>query len=59
MKLFKRLFHRHTWRLLRTEYRYRDYQTGNKMTVKRCQCRVCGKISYLHFNGKDIIGGCL
>ena len=53
MKLFKRLFHRHTWRKLRTEYRYRDcYQI---ITVKKCQCRECGKIEYIHFNGKDII----
>lgn len=54
MGLFRKLFHRHTWRALRTEYRYRDYQTGLKMTVKRCQCRDCGKIAYIHFAGKDI-----
>ena len=53
MKLFRRLFHRHTWRPLRTEYRYFD--GWMKITVKKCQCRVCDKIAYIHFNGKDII----
>lgn len=51
--IFKRLFHRHTWRKLRTEYRYMDHY--QQIAVKRCQCRVCGKIEYFHFNGKDII----
>lgn len=55
MMWLKRIFHRHTWRQLRTEYRYRDYQTGKKLVVKRCQCRVCGKLQYFHFYGKDII----
>ena len=55
MKWLKRIVHRHTWRQLRTEYKYRDYRTGDKVTVKRCQCRVCDKIAYFHFNGKDII----
>lgn len=55
MGLFKKLLHRHTWRPLRTEYRYMDYNTGNLITVKRCQCRDCGKIVYIHFNGKNIM----
>ena len=55
MMWLKRIFHRHTWRQLRTEYRYPDYKTGKKVTVKRCQCRVCGKLQYFHFYGKDII----
>ena len=54
MRIFKRLFHRHTWRALRTVYRYREY-SGKKIVVKRCQCRVCGRIEYIHFDGKDII----
>lgn len=49
----KEMFCRHTWRALRTEYRY---QTGYQIvTVKRCQCRKCGKISYIHFIDKKII----
>lgn len=52
---FRKLIHRHTWRVLRTEYRYGDYKTGRRVTVKRCQCRVCGKIDYIHFEGKNII----
>ena len=55
MILFKKLFHRHTWRKLRIEYRYRDYRTGQKITVKRCQCRECGKIEYIHFAEKGIV----
>ena len=56
MPLIKRLFfHRHTWRPLRTEYRYTDYNTGNLITVKRCQCRDCGKIAYIHFEGKTAL----
>ena len=55
MGLLKKLFHRHTWRKLRTEYRYRDYNTGKKVTVKRCQCRECGKIAYIHFYEKTIL----
>lgn len=54
-KFFRRLFHRHTWRVLRTEYRYTEYRSGRKITVKRCQCRECGKITYIHFAGKDIM----
>ena len=54
MRLFKRLFHRHTWRPLKTQYRYKEYGRG-KIAVKKCQCRDCGKIEYIHFNGKDII----
>ena len=54
MKLLRKLFHRHTWRPLRVEYRYREYHSGRKVTVKRCQCRVCGKIDYIHFYGKTI-----
>lgn len=54
MRIFKKLFHRHTWRKLRTEYRYMDYHTGKLITVKRCQCRTCGRIEYIHFDGKDI-----
>lgn len=54
MKLFNKLFHRHTWRKLRTEYRYKDYRTGKRIAVKRCQCQVCGRIEYIHFYGKDI-----
>ena len=53
MGLLKRLIHRHTWKPLKTEYRYRD---GCKsVVVKRCQCRECGKIRHIHFSGKDIL----
>ena len=55
MVLFKRLLHRHTWRKLKTEYLYRDYKTGRKITVKRCQCRDCGEIKYIHFADKEIL----
>ena len=55
MVIFRRLFHRHTWRTLRTVYRYKEYERQRKIVVKKCQCRVCGKIEYIHFNGKDII----
>ena len=55
MGLFKRLWHRHTWRVLRTEYRYCEYRTGRKIAVKRCQCRDCGRIQHLHFHEKTII----
>lgn len=54
MGLFKKLLHRHTWRKLRTEYRYFDYHTGKLITVKRCQCQKCGRIEYIHFDGNDI-----
>ena len=53
MRLFKRLFHRHTWRPLKTEYRYK-VDGRLKIRVKKCQCRDCGQIAYIHFNGKDI-----
>lgn len=55
MKWLRRLRHRHTWRALRTQYRYFDYRTGQKIEVKRCQCRECGKIDYIHFSGKNIV----
>lgn len=55
MNIFRKLFHRHTWRKLRTEYRYRDYQTGRRISVKKCQCRDCGQISYIHFDEKEIV----
>ena len=54
MSVFRKLFHRHTWRQIRVEYRYRDYQTGVKVTVRRCQCRECGRIDYIHFDGKNV-----
>ena len=53
MMLFKRLIHRHTWKPLKTEYRYRS--GCQSVAVKRCQCRECGKIMHIHFNGKDIV----
>lgn len=53
MRMFNRLFHRCTWKPIRTEYRYND--RGQKIVVKRCQCRGCGKIEYFHFNGREII----
>lgn len=54
---FCRLIHRHVWRPLRTEYRYRsNYKArGQMITVKKCQCRSCGKIDYFHFIGKELI----
>lgn len=56
MKVFDRIkeyFCRHTWKPLRTTYRYKDrYAT---IEVKRCQCQKCGKIAHLHFNGKKIL----
>lgn len=54
MRIFRRLFHRHTWRTLRVEYRYKDWKTGHRIAVKRCQCRECGVIRYLHFDQKEI-----
>lgn len=53
MRLLKRLIHRHTWRPLKTEYRY--HSGCKSVSVKRCQCRECGKIEHIHFNGKDIV----
>ena len=50
----KEMFCRHTWRPLRTEYRYREYETGRWVVVKRCQCRKCGKLAYNHFVDKTI-----
>ena len=55
MGLFCRLFHRHTWKPLKTVYRYMDYHSGNLITVKRCQCQGCGRIEFKHFNGKDLL----
>ena len=57
MKLFRKIIHRHVWRPLRTEYRYRDHYRGpgEMITVKKCQCRGCGRIDYFHFAGKEII----
>ena len=55
MGLFKKLFHRHTWRKMKTEYRYWDHSNGRKVTVRRCQCRECGKIAYIHFDEKNIV----
>ena len=54
MRLFKKLLHRHTWKPLKTVYRYMDYHSGNLITVKRCQCQGCGRIEFKHFNGKDL-----
>lgn len=54
-KMFKRLFHRHTWKPLKVMYRYREYRSGRQIAVKRCQCVGCGKIVYLHFDGKNIL----
>ena len=54
MGLFKRLFHRHTWKPLKTMYRYRTGGYGHLVTVKKCQCQGCGRISYIHFVGKDV-----
>lgn len=58
MGLLKKMLHRHTWQPLKVVYRYREYASGKQITVKRCQCRGCGKISYLHFDGKNVKGGC-
>lgn len=43
MELFKRLFHRHTWRPMKVMYRYREGGCGRQIAVKRCQCVVCGR----------------
>ena len=56
MNLFKNLFHRHTWKPLKVMYRYREYSSGRQISVKRCQCRGCGKIEYRHFCGKEMLG---
>lgn len=57
MGMFHRLFHRHTWKPLKTLYRYREYTRyrDRHITVKRCQCYECGKIRTIHFEGKDIV----
>ena len=56
MALFKRLFHKHTWKPLKVVYRYTEYGGwGRKITVKRCQCVECGRIEYIHFDGKNMI----
>ena len=56
MGLIKNLFHRPTSQPLKVVYRYREYSSGRQISVKRCQCRVCGKIAYHHFDGKNILG---
>lgn len=55
MGILRRLFHRHSWRPLKVMYRYRDLGTHRQITVKRCQCQVCGKMEYIHFAGKNIV----
>ena len=55
MALFKRLFHRHTWRPMKVMYRYRDIGSRRQIAVKRCQCTVCGRIEYRHFDGKNML----
>ena len=57
MGLFRRLFHRHTWRPLKTLYRYKEFRNWPQrvITVKRCQCYECGLIRAIHFEGKDIV----
>ena len=55
MGLFKRLFHKHTWKPLKVIYRYKEGGWGRQITVKRCQCTVCGRIEYIHFDGKNIV----
>jgi len=54
-KWFHKIMHRHVWRPLKTEYRYTSYKTGRRITVKRCQCRGCGRIDWFHFDGKEIL----
>lgn len=57
MGFLKKLIHRHTWKPLKTMYRYRanDGIPGSpKVTVKKCQCQGCGKIAYIRFVGKDV-----
>ena len=56
MSLLRKLFHRHTWKPLKTIYRYREYSSGRQIAVKRCQCMTCGKIAYRHFDGKNLLG---
>lgn len=57
MGLLRRLFHRHSWKSLKTLYRYKEYTRTpqRKITVKRCQCYECGLIRVIHFEGKDIV----
>lgn len=55
MGLFKKLLHRHTWKPLKTVYRYKkDDGFGPKVSVKKCQCQGCGRIAHIHFVGKDV-----
>ena len=53
----RRLFHRHSWKPLKTLYRYKEYTRTpqRKITVKKCQCYECGLIRVIHFVGKDIV----
>lgn len=53
----RQFFCRHTWRPLKVEYRYRDYTNGKPTVCKKCQCRKCGKIGYIHFFEKTMIDG--
>lgn len=53
--IFKRLFHRHSWRPMKVMYRYREGNWGPEIAVKKCQCQVCGKIRYVHFRGKTVV----
>lgn len=55
-KWIRRLFHRHTWKVLKTEYWYPDPRRYKRsIAVRRCQCRDCGKIEYIHFDEKHIV----
>ena len=56
MGMFRRLFHRHTWKPLKTLYRYKGSRTSQrKITVKRCQRYECGEVRAIRFEGKDIV----
>ena len=55
MSIFRKLFHRHTWRRIKKLYSYREYSNGRKVTVYLCQCRDCGMIKYIHFDEKFIV----
>lgn len=55
MKILRKLLHRHIWRRIRKEYRCWDYSRGCYVTVYRCQCRICNKIDYLSFKGKELL----
>ena len=54
MGFFKKLWHRHTWKPLKTVYRYKDRDGYFQISVKKCQCLGCGKIDYIHFVGKNV-----